>query len=140
MAGDDETIALRRPRLKIFHPPSNSCIFRRGNENPLTLAPCTQCDSWNYTPQKFLTIAGTYYCLKAVGPSLPAKLSISCSVSDSQWNVVSDSGKGRISMNLADETELCLDVDDSGTIVTNPCRSVSASDGDSQWFQLNKFC
>ncbi|KAK8942929.1 hypothetical protein KSP39_PZI009535 [Platanthera zijinensis] len=41
-------------------------------------------------------------------------------LSDSQWNVVSDSGKGHISMNLAEETEVFLDIDDSKTIVTNP--------------------
>ncbi|KAL0921865.1 hypothetical protein M5K25_008979 [Dendrobium thyrsiflorum] len=71
--GNEELNALGHPHHKVLHPSSNSCIFRH-HQDPLTLAPCKQCDSWNYTPQKFLEVVGTYCFLKAVGASLPAKL------------------------------------------------------------------
>ncbi|KAL0911485.1 hypothetical protein M5K25_019629 [Dendrobium thyrsiflorum] len=142
LQGNEELNALGRPHHKVFHPSSNSCIFRH-YQDPLTLAPCEQCDSWNYTPQKFLEVVGMYYCLKAVGASLPAKLSILCDVSDSQWTPVSGSQATHLSTQLEDGTVLCLDVDDDNNIVTNPCRSFSsdakAANGDSQWFQISTF-
>ncbi|XP_020580072.1 uncharacterized protein LOC110024445 [Phalaenopsis equestris] len=140
--GDQEIKALARPHHKIFHPPTNSCIYRH-YQDPLTLSPCDECDSWNYTPQKFLTVVGTYYCLKATGAGLPAKLVIACDVSDSQWTPLLGSQNVHLSTQLADGTVLCLDVDDDNNIVTNPCRSFSsdseAANGDSQWFEINTF-
>ncbi|PKU75059.1 hypothetical protein MA16_Dca018129 [Dendrobium catenatum] len=142
-AGNEVSSAIVRPQIKIFHPSSNSCIFRQLYEDSLKLAPCEQTDSWKYTPQKFLTVAGTYYCLKAAGPALPAKLSIACEVSDSQWTPVSGSQKTHLMTEMKDGTSLCLDVGEDKAIVTNPCRSFS-SDGndienDSQWFQISAF-
>ncbi|XP_020580077.1 uncharacterized protein LOC110024450 [Phalaenopsis equestris] len=141
--GHEASTAIVRPRLKIFHPPSNSCIFRLRYEDPLILAPCEQSDSWKYTPQKFLNITGTYFCLKAVGPNLPAILSIACDESDSQWIPVSGSQTTHLSTQMKDGSVLCLDVDEDGTIVTNRCRGFSgdaeAAGGDSQWFQIRSF-
>ncbi|KAI0498047.1 hypothetical protein KFK09_021288 [Dendrobium nobile] len=141
--GNEVSNAIVRPQIKIFHPSSNSCILRQLYEDSLKLAPCEQTDSWKYTPQKFLTVAGTYYCLKAAGPALPAKLSIACEISDSQWTPVSGSKTTHLMTQMKDGTALCLDVGEDKVIVTNPCRSFS-SDGndienDSQWFQISAF-
>ncbi|PKA57398.1 hypothetical protein AXF42_Ash013585 [Apostasia shenzhenica] len=132
--------AVSRPQLKILHPPTSVCIFRKSLTDPLTLAACGKCDSWKYTPQKFLTITGTYFCLQGVGPGLPAKLGVGCTVSDSQWFVESEPVTKHLSTKLPDGTKVCLDVGDDNTIITNPCRSqISDADAgadDSQWFEI----
>ncbi|KAG0496073.1 hypothetical protein HPP92_000764 [Vanilla planifolia] len=141
LQGEEEidTLGLR-PRHKIFHPATNSCILRKHLEDPLKLASCEIGESWNYTPQKFLTALGTYFCLQAVGPGLPAKLGIVCTVSDSQWSIESESGRKHLSTKLEDGTVLCLDVDEDNTIITNPCTSSSTdAQGDSQWFEIITF-
>ncbi|THU43984.1 hypothetical protein C4D60_Mb02t02600 [Musa balbisiana] len=92
--------------------------------DPLRLGPCNQSDDWNYTPQKFLVVKGTYFCLQAVDSGKPAKLGIVCSESDSSWDITSKS-KAQISKELPDGTALCLDVDPENTLITNPCLCLS---------------
>ncbi|KAK1318459.1 hypothetical protein QJS10_CPB04g01606 [Acorus calamus] len=128
----------RRPFNLIFHPPTTSCVLRNSYNDPLKLGPCTSSDAWTYTPQKFLFVKGTYYCLQAVGPGQPAKLSILCSPSDSQWEMVSDT-KSYMETKTDDGQTFCLDVDADNTIITNPCKSLTHPAGfssDSQWFSI----
>ncbi|RRT43981.1 hypothetical protein B296_00056064 [Ensete ventricosum] len=105
--------------------------------DPLRLGPCNRSDDWNYTPQKFLVVKGTYFCLQAVDSGKPAKLGIVCSESDSSWDITSKS-KAQISKELPDGTALCLDVDPENTLITNPCLclSIGTCDRESQWFEF----
>ncbi|KAK1270308.1 hypothetical protein QJS04_geneDACA004259 [Acorus gramineus] len=128
----------RRPFNMIFHPPTTSCVLRKSYNDPLKLGPCTSSDMWTYTPQNFLFVKGTYYCLQAVGPGQPAKLSILCTPSDSQWEMVSDT-KSYMETKTEDGQTFCLDVDADNTIITNPCKSLTHPGGfssDSQWFSI----
>lgn len=127
---------LARTRTKIFHPPTGLCILRNRLTDPLTLGPCDNSDSWYYTPQNFLTIKGTYFCLQAVGPHHPAKLSINCVPSNSAWNILSSYGKTYFSTVLEDGTKVCLDIDGNDTVTTNPCNGGGIAANDSQWFKF----
>ncbi|XP_064996191.1 uncharacterized protein LOC135631949 [Musa acuminata AAA Group] len=132
-----QVYASRRPSNVIFHPPTGSCVLRKSATDPLRLGPCNQSDDWNYTPQKFLVVKGTYFCLQAVDSGKPAKLGIVCSESDSSWDITSKS-KAQISKELPDGTALCLDVDPENTLITNPCLclSIGICDRESQWFEF----
>ncbi|RWW68074.1 hypothetical protein BHE74_00024434 [Ensete ventricosum] len=132
---------LRRPRTKIFHPPTGLCVTRRSMADPLKLGPCTASDSWRYTPQEFLMVSGTYFCLRAVGLGAPVRLGIICDPSDSRWQLVSGSEKTHLATKLTDGTEVCLDVDSDGCLVSNSCDGFHGGDDerlqlDSQWFKL----
>lgn len=101
---------------------------------PLKLGPCDKSDAWEYTPQKFLTVKGTYFCLQAVGSDKPAKLSFRCSESDTQWGLDSSSDsdvKTHMSTNLRDGNSLCLAVGPEDVLFTSPCVS-----SDAQLFQF----
>ncbi|CAL9765766.1 unnamed protein product [Musa acuminata subsp. burmannicoides] len=132
-----QVYASRRPSNVIFHPPTGSCVLRKSATDPLRLGPCNQSDDWNYTPQKFLVVKGTYFCLQAVDSGKPAKLGIVCSESDSSWDITSKS-KAQISKELPDGTALCLDIDPENTLITNPCLclSIGTCDRESQWFEF----
>ncbi|KAK7247370.1 hypothetical protein RIF29_42252 [Crotalaria pallida] len=122
----------------IFHPLTGLCVTRKSLLEPLTLGPCSTADGWKYTPQKILTITGTYFCLQAVKEGMPAKLSIICSDPNSKWEMISDS-KLHLSAKVSDGTSVCLDVDDNNKIVTNACKCLSRDstcDPGSQWFKL----
>ncbi|KAJ8475840.1 hypothetical protein OPV22_019567 [Ensete ventricosum] len=138
---DERHPLLRRPRTKIFHPPTGLCVTRRSMADPLKLGPCTASDSWRYTPQEFLMVSGTYFCLRAVGLGAPVRLGIICDPSDSRWQLVSGSEKTHLATKLTDGTEVCLDVDSDGCLVSNSCDGFHGGDDerlqlDSQWFKL----
>ncbi|KAM0940291.1 putative ricin B-like lectin [Dioscorea sansibarensis] len=140
--GEEEHLDLGRPRKRILHPSSGLCVLRKYTTDPLKLGPCAKSDSWNYTPQKFLQVQGTYFCLQAVGQGKPVRLSIICTPSDSSWQILvssSTSKKTHLATKLIDGTTLCLDVDSDNTIISNPCKDLNAaqaSDFDTQWFTI----
>ncbi|XP_041015609.1 glycosyl hydrolase 5 family protein-like [Juglans microcarpa x Juglans regia] len=122
----------------IFHPSTGLCVLRKRLQEPLRLGPCTDSDGWNYTPQKTLTVKGTYFCLQAQDLGKPARLGIVCSSSGSKWETTSDS-KMHLSTKLDSGATVCLDVDSTDTIVTNTCKCISRDDvcdPGSQWFKL----
>ncbi|WOL15583.1 hypothetical protein Cni_G24364 [Canna indica] len=123
-----------RPSKVIYHPPTRLCVIRKLQTDPLKLGPCEQADGWGYTPQKFLFVKGTYFCLQAVESGKPAKLGIICSESDSSWDITSK----QFSTKLPSGSTLCLDVDPGNTLITNPCLCLSsgACNQDSQWFEF----
>ncbi|XP_002284895.1 glycosyl hydrolase 5 family protein [Vitis vinifera] len=128
---------VRRHKI-IFHPSTGLCILRESGSEPLKLGPCTKSEAWGYTPQKLLTVKGTYFCLQAVGLGKPAKLSIICTKPGSNWENISDS-KMYLSTKLGDGTRVCLDVDSSSTIVTDACKCLGRGDmcdPGSQWFKV----
>jgi hypothetical protein len=133
---------LGRTRTKIFHPPTGLCILRYRLTDPLTLGPCDYSDSWYYTPQNFLIVKGTYYCLQGVGPHHPARLNINCTPSNSAWEILSSYDKTYFSTVLEDGSKVCLDVDGNDRVITNPCnggREIAEDQevaNDSQWFKL----
>ncbi|KAH7681532.1 Ricin B-like lectins domain-containing protein [Dioscorea alata] len=144
--GVEENLDLGRPRKRILHPSNGLCVLRNYINDPLKLGPCAKSDSWNYTPQKFLQVQGTYFCLQAVGQGKPVRLSIICTPSDSSWQMLvstststSTSEKTHLATKLIDGTTLCLDVDSDNTIISNPCKDLNAaqaSDFDTQWFTI----
>ncbi|KAG2701868.1 hypothetical protein I3760_06G064500 [Carya illinoinensis] len=127
-----------KPHKKIFHPSTGLCVIRKTLQEPLRLGPCTDSDGWNYTPQKTLTVKGTYFCLQAQDLGKPARLGIICNRSGSKWETTSDS-KMHLSTKLDSGATVCLDVDSTNTIVTNTCKCISRDDicdPGSQWFKL----
>ncbi|XP_020087941.1 uncharacterized protein LOC109709953 [Ananas comosus] len=133
-------ITVSRTPNKIYHPLTGSCVLRTSLSDPLKLGACDRSDAWKYTPQKFLVVGGTYFCLQAAASGEPARLSIICSESDSQWDLTPNA-KSYVSTKLEDGSDLCLDVDSENTLVTNPClyyRSGDAMDcnSDSQLFEF----
>ncbi|WOL12797.1 hypothetical protein Cni_G21565 [Canna indica] len=132
--GHENRIFLRRPKSKIFHPPTGLCVLRRPMSDSLKLGDCAISDSWQYTPQQFLMVKGTYMCLQAVEAGQPARLVIIC---ESQWVFESGSEKTHLVTKLADGKEVCLDVDSDGVLVSNSCSGFHGEDGvDSQWFEM----
>ncbi|KAL2343117.1 hypothetical protein Fmac_004402 [Flemingia macrophylla] len=127
------------PYKLIFHPSTGLCVIRKSTLEPLTLGPCDLSgDGWKYSPQKILTIKGTYFCIQAKNIGMPAKLEIVCTESNSKWEMISDS-KLHLSSKLKDGSDVCLDVDDNNIIVTNACKCLSrdrSCDPGSQWFKL----
>ncbi|KAL1565230.1 cellulase [Salvia divinorum] len=122
----------------IFHPMTGLCVKRLSLVDPLVLGPCSEAEAWTYTPQKTLTIEGTYFCLQADKLGQPAKLGIICSDAGSKWEAISDS-KMHLSSKLKDGSNVCLDIDSDNNIVTNNCKCLdknSKCDPGSQWFKI----
>ncbi|KDP26669.1 hypothetical protein JCGZ_17827 [Jatropha curcas] len=122
----------------IFHPLTGLCVQRKSMLEPLKLGPCTDSEAWRYTPQKILSLKGTYFCLQADELGKPAKLGVICTDSDSKWDVISDSNM-HLSSKISNGTTICLDVDSNNTIVINTCKCLSRDntcDPGSQWFKL----
>ncbi|KAH7515638.1 hypothetical protein FEM48_Zijuj10G0047800 [Ziziphus jujuba var. spinosa] len=131
-------IAQRRPYKIIFHPLTGLCVLRKSLLDPLKLGPCSEAEAWKYTPQKTLTVKGTYFCLQADEVGKPAQLGIICTESNSKWEIISDS-KLHISSKTSNGDVVCLDVDSNNVIVTNTCKCLSREnmcDPGSQWFKL----
>ncbi|XP_062110980.1 glycosyl hydrolase 5 family protein-like [Humulus lupulus] len=127
-----------RPHKSIFHPSTGLCVVRKSVHDSLKLGPCSSSDGWNYTPQKTLTIKGTYFCLQAYDVGKPARLSIKCTESDSKWETISDS-KLQLSSTTPNGDTVCLDIDSANEVVTNTCKCLSresSCDPSSQWFKL----
>lgn len=128
----------RRPHQVLFHPMTGLCVKRQSLLQPLALGPCSEAEAWTYTPQKILTIKGTYFCLQADALRNPAKLGIICSNANSKWEAISDS-KMHLSSKLKDGADVCLDIDSDNNIVTNNCKCLdknSKCDPGSQWFKI----
>jgi hypothetical protein len=122
----------------IFHPSTGLCVLRKSMFEPLRLGPCTQSEAWNYTPQKILSVKGTYFCLQTDELAKPAKLGIICTDSNSKWEAISDS-KMHLSSKAPNGTAVCLDIGYNNTIVTSTCKCLSKDntcDPESQWFKL----
>ncbi|XP_022997703.1 uncharacterized protein LOC111492584 [Cucurbita maxima] len=132
-------LAERRPYSVMFHPSTGLCVGRASLLDPLRLGPCADSDPWYYTPQKFLTLKGTYFCIQAQEMGKQPRLGIICTVSNAQWDMVSDS-KMHLSSKLDNGSVVCLDVDpNTNEIVTNACKCLSrdsSCDPSSQWFKL----
>jgi len=131
-------ITTGNPYKLIYHPLTGLCVTRKTLLDPLTLGPCHLSEGWKYTPQKTLSIKGTYFCIHAEHEGMTAKLGIICSDSNSKWEMISDS-KLHLSSKLSDGSDVCLDVDDNNKIVTNACKCLSRDrtcDPSSQWFKL----
>ncbi|QCD84647.1 endoglucanase [Vigna unguiculata] len=126
------------PYKLIYHPLTGLCVIRKTLLEPLTLGPCHLSEGWKYTPQKILSIKGTYFCIQAENEGMAAKLGIMCSDSNSKWEMISDS-KLHLQSKLSHGSDVCLDVDDNNIIVTNACKCLSRDrtcDPSSQWFKL----
>ncbi|XP_022876759.1 uncharacterized protein LOC111394950 [Olea europaea var. sylvestris] len=126
------------PHKVIFHPMTGLCIKRKSIYEHLVLGPCSEAEAWTYTPQKTLTVMGTYFCLQADGLALPAKLGVICSYASSKWETISDS-KMHLSSKLADGSGVCLDINSNNVVVTNACKCLnrnSTCDPGSQWFKI----
>ncbi|WCJ38593.1 Cellulase (glycosyl hydrolase family 5) protein [Euphorbia peplus] len=122
----------------VFHPATGLCVLRKSLLDPLSLGPCSDSEAWNYTPQKTLSLKGSYFCLQADDLGEPAKLGIICTGSNSKWDIISDS-RMHLSSKISNGTTVCLDVDSNNTIFTNTCRCLSKDgtcDPESQWFKL----
>ncbi|XP_010248706.1 PREDICTED: uncharacterized protein LOC104591538 isoform X2 [Nelumbo nucifera] len=135
--GPDDLLNVR-PHEMIFHPSTGLCVLRKSVIEPLKLGSCVESESWAYTPQKTLVVKGTYFCLQADGVGKPAKLGIICNDPGSKWDLISDT-KMHLSSKLADGSSVCLDVDSSNSIITNPCKCSSGApncDPTSQWFKI----
>lgn len=131
-------ISRNRPYKIIFHPLTGLCVLRKSLLDPLKLGPCSESEAWKYTPQKTLTVKGTYFCLQADEVGKPAQLGIICSESNSKWETISDS-KLHISSKTSNGDAVCLDVDSNNIIVTNTCKCLGRGnicDPGSQWFKL----
>lgn len=132
-------ITVGNPHKLIFHPSTGLCVIRKSLLEPLELGPCSLSDGWNYTPQKILSVKGTYYCIQAVKEGMPATLSILCSSPNSKWDMISDSKLHLSSKINSGSTNVCLDVNDNNIVVTNACKCLSndhSCDPGSQWFKL----
>ncbi|XP_075473490.1 glycosyl hydrolase 5 family protein-like [Primulina tabacum] len=124
----------------LFHPMTGLCVRRiLSLPKPLVLGSCSDASAWSYTPQKTLTIKGTYFCLQADQLGQPAKLGIICGSDSSKWEAISDS-KMHLSTKLEDGTSVCLDIDSEKSIVTNSCKCLdnknNTCDPGSQWFKI----
>ncbi|KAI3846751.1 hypothetical protein MKX03_028267 [Papaver bracteatum] len=105
----------------IFHPSTGLCVHRK-----------------DYTPQKYISTKGTYFCVQADGIWKPAMLGIICTYTNSQWEMISD----HLQSKLTDKnnTDVCLDVGSNNTVVTNSFKCLSRDkkmcDPSSQWFKI----
>ncbi|XP_074585855.1 uncharacterized protein LOC141841577 [Curcuma longa] len=144
-AGEDNQRfpVMRHRRSKIFHPSTGLCVMRSKITEPLRLGPCSKADSWRYTPQQFLMVTGTYFCIEPVGLGDPIRLSIIC---ESRWAFASESeseseGPTHLTTELGDGRKVCLDSDADGILVANSCNQFDGDQAvkqgvDSQWFKL----
>ncbi|KAL6882721.1 hypothetical protein ACP4OV_011411 [Aristida adscensionis] len=149
-------LAEAAPYTVLFHPAAGMCVVRRRSPAPLVaqpaveLGPCNETEAWAYsTQQQRLALRdAALLCLRAEGAGKPARLGVACSDAMSRWRLVSDS-KLHVAVNASSASAssasggdgmLCLDVGEDGrSVVTNPCRCLSADnscDPESQWFKL----
>lgn len=129
----------QNPHKVIFHPSTGLCVLGRQSQySPLKLGPCAISQAWDHTPEKSLTIQGTYLCLEAHEEGKPASVGASCNQPNSKWEPIPDH-KLHVSTKSHNGASVCLDVDSTNTIVTNSCKCLnddSNCDAGSQWFAL----
>ncbi|XP_062225935.1 glycosyl hydrolase 5 family protein-like [Phragmites australis] len=142
-------LAEAAPYTVLFHPVTGLCVVRRSLTQPLELGPCNETEAWTYnTQQQRLVLRdSSLLCLRAEGAGRPAHLGVTCGDELARWRLVSDS-KLHVAVNASSSSSssgssdgmLCLDVGADGrSVVTNPCRCLSADnscDPESQWFKL----
>ncbi|EES11003.1 uncharacterized protein LOC8073594 [Sorghum bicolor] len=154
-------LAEAAPYAVLFHPVSGMCVVvRRRSPTPtlaqpfeLGLGPCSETGAWEYSAQQQrlgLRDTAALLCLRAEGAGRPATLGVTCGDAMARWSLVSDS-KLHVAVNATSSSSagvsdsdgnglLCLDVGADGrSVVTNPCRCLSADnscDPQSQWFKL----
>ncbi|CAD6260505.1 unnamed protein product [Miscanthus lutarioriparius] len=144
-------LAEAAPYTVLFHPVSGMCVVVRRRSPTLTqplelgLGPCNETEAWEYSAQQQrLALRDTaLLCLRAEGAGRPATLGVSCGDAMAKWSLVSDS-KLHVAVNATSlagsDGMLCLDVGADGrSVVTNPCRCLSADnscDPQGQWFKL----
>lgn len=125
----------------IFHPLTGRCVQVRSVPGPLSLDLCRLSPMWTYTANKTLeVIMDTSYVLESSGEAgKPVELTVSPPNPASQWDTISDS-KLHLATKAKDGSDLCLDVNIRGFIVTNECKCLGSSDPAcnpaSQWFKL----
>jgi len=142
------------PYTALFHPVTGMCaVVRRRSPaaQTLELGPCDETEAWEYSAQdQSLALRdSSQLCLRAEGAGRPASLGASCGDAMARWRLVSDSklhvavnatAAASSSASAAGGGTLCLDVGADGrSVVTNPCRCLSADnscDPESQWFKL----
>jgi hypothetical protein len=148
-------LAEAAPYTVLFHPVSGMCVVRRSpTPTPsltqpfqLSLGPCNETEAWEYSAQqqRLALRDAALLCLRAEGAGRPASLAVSCGDAMARWGFVSDS-KLHVAVNATSSAGsvgdglLCLDVGADGrSVVTNPCRCLSADnscDPQGQWFKL----
>ncbi|CAD6263324.1 unnamed protein product [Miscanthus lutarioriparius] len=151
-------LAEAAPYTVLFHPVSGMCVVvRRRSPTPtltqpleLGLGPCNETEAWEYSAQqqRLALRDAALLCLRAEGAGRPATLGVSCGDAMARWSLVSDS-KLHVAVNATTSSAgsesdgdgmLCLDVGADGrSVVTNPCRCLSADnscDPQGQWFKL----
>ncbi|CAN6268272.1 unnamed protein product [Urochloa humidicola] len=147
-------LAEAAPYAVLFHPVTGMCVLRRRGESAaaLELGPCGETEAWEYSAeqQRLAPKDGgggspspAQLCLRAEGAGRPASLGASCGDAMARWRLVSDS-KLHVAANATSagggDGALCLDVGADGrSVVTNPCRCLSADnscDPESQWFKM----
>ena len=116
----------------IYHPSTGLCIQRKPVMG-VQLGNCLESNHWTYTPEKSLTIKGSYFCLQAQGLNSPARLSIQCAGMGTSWTPISDS-KLHLSATLRKSSNVCLDVDSNNNVITSKCKCLSKDSNSSVWF------
>ncbi|KAL5717636.1 cellulase [Ranunculus cassubicifolius] len=131
-------VSVGRPHTKIFHPLSGFCI--QENSKDIWLGLCNETQGWAYNADKTIRLAGKEICLQASEVGLRPVLGNGCSGPSSKWETISRS-KFHLSTRLSDGKIVCLDVDQSGGLKTNPCKCLEKDpicDPASQWFKMIK--
>ncbi|KAF9603259.1 hypothetical protein IFM89_034592 [Coptis chinensis] len=108
--------------------------------DPLSLNSCVYSEKWDYTTEKIVMLKGTQFCLQASDLGQSPKLDVDCNNPRAKWEKTSES-EMHLSSTLPNGDRVCLDVDDIGKIVTNPCKCLkrdSNCDPASQWFNIIK--
>ena len=123
----------------IYHPSTGLCLQRCSLLGlDITLGPCIEDESWNYTPQGNIVLKGTILCVEALGLGKVARLGMFCMGDNTQWSMMSDY-KLHLSTKVEDITIVCLDGSSMPSVVTNKCnclRRDSSCDPSSQWFKI----
>lgn len=132
-------LSQRSPYQLIYHPSTGLCLQRCSLLGlDITLGPCTEAESWNYTTQGNIVLKGTIFCVEAVGLGKAARLGMFCMGDNTQWSMISDS-KLHLSAKLEDGTTVCLDGSSMPSVITNKCNCLSGDsscDPANQWFKI----
>lgn len=116
------------PHQIIFHPLTGLCVQKRPVLLPLRLRPCRSSQKWTYTANKTLEITGTHFVLESSGEAeKPVEMMVSPPHQATQWDMISDS-KLHLATKAKDGSDLYLDVDRLGFVITNKCKCIDGSD------------
>ncbi|XP_076938600.1 glycosyl hydrolase 5 family protein-like isoform X2 [Bidens hawaiensis] len=118
----------------LFHPSTGLCM----QSNSTSLGPCSNAVRLDYTPDKFIRVKDTNYCLEAYEVNTLLQVIMCDDDLSSKWEAISAS-KMHLSSITKNGTIVCLDIDSNNTIVTNYCKCLSddySCDPSSQWFKV----